>query len=185
MHMEVISIIAIFLGPLIAVVISTILNQIYLKKNSDQQIKISIFYTLMQNREFPFSPQFYVALNSINVAFYNDKEVTHAWKEFRNFIASSPEKDKIIQSDENLKWNNEKKEHFYNLLKKMTKSLNYKFDEDDIKNTSYIPPEVIENYELNNITVKSLAKQLTKFIPLAISKFTKESEQEGKNKTDD
>lgn len=36
-------------------------------------------------------------------------------------------------------------EHFYNLLKKMAKSLNYNFEEEDIKNTSYIPPEVIKN----------------------------------------
>ncbi|RZV40196.1 MAG: hypothetical protein EVJ48_01515 [Candidatus Acidulodesulfobacterium acidiphilum] len=175
--MQIISIIAIFLGPLIAVIISIKLNQYYLKKNSDQQIKINIFYTLMQNREFPFSSQFYIALNSINVAFYNNKDVIHAWKEFRNYIASNPEKDKIISNNEDLKWNTEKKEHFYNLLKKMAKDLNYEFNEDDIKNTSYIPPEVIESYKLNNITINELISKLSEFIGNALMKSNSETEQ--------
>ena len=183
--MEVISIIAIFLGPLIAVVISIRLNQFYLKKNSDQQIKINIFYTLMQNREFPFSPNIYIALNSINVAFYNDKDVTNAWVAFRNYITSNPEKDTIIPNDEDLKWNDEKKAHFFNLLKKMAKSLNYKFDEDDIKNTCYIPPEVVKNYKLNTTTASTLAEQVLKLVSMFISKYTKEIEQESKNKTGD
>lgn len=173
--MQIISIIAIFLGPLIAVIISIKLSQYYLKKNSDQQIKINIFYTLMQNREFPFSSQLYIALNSINVAFYNNKDVIHAWKEFRNYIASNPEKDKIIFNSEDLKWNNEKNEHFYNLLKKMAKSLNYEFNEDDIKNTSYIPPAAIQSYELNNVTIHELINKLSEFFGSASMKSDSET----------
>jgi hypothetical protein len=176
--MEIISIIAIFLGPTIAIVISAILNQSYLNK----QVKTNIFYALMQNRGFPFPPQFYTALNSINVAFYNDREVIHAWQEFRNYIASNPEKDKVILNNEDSNWNKEKEDHFYNLLIKMAKSLKYKFDEKDIKNTSYIPQEVIKNYELNN-NINNLVKEMKKvFSTIAISQA---SEQEGKNKTDD
>ena len=78
--------------------------------------------------------------------------------------------------------NQVKEDHFYNLLIKMAKSLKYKFDKKDIKNTSYILQEVIKNYELNN-NINNLVKEMKKvFSTIAISQV---SEQEGKNKTDD
>ena len=134
----------------------------------------------MQNRESPFSSQLYIALNSINVAFYNNKDVINAWKEFRNYVASNPEKDKTTFNNENLRWNIEKNEHFYNLLKKMAKSLNYEFNEDDIKNTSYIPPEIIQKYELDNVTIYKLINTFQDSLKMLQMKSNNETEHRSK-----
>jgi hypothetical protein len=144
MFITIISIAAIILGPIFAVVISIKMNQYYLQKNSKNQLKYNVFFTLMQTRDITLNTSHIQALNSIDLVFYDDKSVIQKWHEYRNYITSNLEKD---ISAEDKDWLNKKRDFFCILLLEMSKSLRFKFEEADIKNNSYIPESMRREQE--------------------------------------
>lgn len=129
--MEIITIVAIFLGPIFAIIISIMINRIQIKKDD----KLWIFRTLMRTRANTLSNAHIEALNMIDVTFHGnnkyDSEVVAAWKLYLDSLSdlnTSPEI--LIQRRQDL---------LIDLLKTMSTALSYNFTKESLKNTTYIP----------------------------------------------
>ncbi|MGO9263466.1 MAG: DUF6680 family protein [Candidatus Binataceae bacterium] len=133
---DVATIAAIILGPIIALQLQTHLD----KRRAAEARKLSVFKTLMTYRATTLSPNFVQALNLIDVEFSADgeKPVRDAWKilldhfydlgEFNRTGAIIPQTS--IEKSATLT---------ASLLLAMGKSLGYEFDEVQIKKGAYYP----------------------------------------------
>ena len=136
-----IMILAIFLGPIIAIQLAEYLNS----KKGKRQRKLDIFKTLMATRAYTISWDHVMTLNRIDLEFEksNDKErdVIEAWKEYHDHLSS-----KFISDEQ---WETKRVELLVELLHKMAIVLDYDFDKTHIKNSSYSPRahETIQNQE--------------------------------------
>lgn len=131
---NVIMTIAILLAPIVAIQI-----QKYLESFRDRKSrKINIYKTLMATRATSLSEKHIVALNSIDLEFNERKyiKVKKAWKIYLDHL-NKPIPDDTPESD-NL-WKEKSANYLCNLLVEMGNSLNFKFDEVDIKNNIYLP----------------------------------------------
>lgn len=133
--MEIITIIAIIIGPIAAVQVDRYLYKIRSNRNN----RVSIFKTLMATRGNVLSYRHVEALNRIDLEFSGKKkydEVISAWKLYFNNLV----KDVSEYKDEELKrWNDENHDLLVDLLLEMGKSLGYKFDKALIKRNIYSP----------------------------------------------
>jgi hypothetical protein len=129
--MEIITIIAIFLGPIIAVQLTQYID----RKRQSRIAKETLFKTLMRTRATLLSPSHIEALNMIDVEFYgnkkNNKNVVSAWKLYLDNLGDQRTPEDILLSKRN--------DLFVDLLYTMSIALNYDFDKEHIKNTCYIP----------------------------------------------
>lgn len=127
----ILTILAIFLGPILAVQISQ-----YLERNRwKRERKLNLFKDLMATRLTTLAPQHIQALNMIGVEFDPkaslDKDVIEAWKVYLDHLY-----DKNYPKET---WESRRAELMIDLLQKMAKSLDYDFDKSHIKSTSYYP----------------------------------------------
>jgi len=129
--MEIITLLAILVGPVAAIFVSKYIDHKKQKRNGKEWI----FKTLMRTRATSLSPSHVEALNMIDVEFYGDskmdKEVVAAWKLYLDNLGDT-------RTSEEIKYS-KREDLFLDLLYKMANSLNYDFDKQHIKNTSYIP----------------------------------------------
>lgn len=122
-------IVAIFLGPIVAVRLTRYLdNQKEIKER-----KVDIFKTLMATRAYTVSWLHVEALNRIDLEFDKDqeKEVIEAWKQYHDLL-----KDTITPIEQ---WEIKRVDFLVELLHKMAIVLGYDFDKTHIKNSSYSP----------------------------------------------
>ena len=122
-----ISILAIILGPILAVQASEWLQ----RRREARSRKVSIFKTLMATRASGLNYNHVEALNLIEVEFNEEKEVKAAWKAYLDHL-----NEKNL-SNEN--WASKKNDLFLDMLFLMGKKLGYDFDRTDIKNLAYFP----------------------------------------------
>lgn len=130
---EILTLIAIVLGPIIAVQL-----QKYLDRNREvQNRKLNIFKMLMASRGATLSASHVEALNRIDLEFSGDKKykkVIDAWKEYFDNLCIK------VDNNENLTiWNVRNEELRANLLYEMGQSLGYNFDKVLIKRNVYSP----------------------------------------------
>lgn len=133
---EWLTILAILLAPVIAILVG-----IYLENRKEKkQAKLWIFRTLMATRATPMSNEHIRALNMIDVTFYGIKnksrEVVEAWKAYLDNLATNLDD---ISQDGLRHWGEKNQELLIEMLQKMAISLGYHFDKTSIKNTSYFP----------------------------------------------
>ena len=130
------AIIAIILAPIFALQI-----QKYIEDRKEiKSRKMQIFRTLMATRANRLSPEHIEALNMIDIEFYKDTEITNIWKRMLDNFASYPQD--TDDKDYTVKLNSRVEESdnlLVDLLLKMSKSLDYKFDEVHLKRNIYIP----------------------------------------------
>jgi len=131
---DLLTIAAILLGPVIAIQIST-----YLAKRKDARSrKQYVFKTLMASRASRLAFEHVQALNMIDIEFYGNKSknkaVLDAWKEYLDLLSNSSLKEKSADV-----WNAKADDLFIELMYKMALALGYEFDRTAIKNTSYMP----------------------------------------------
>jgi hypothetical protein len=129
---DILTIIAIIVGPIAAVQIEK-----YLQRNRDSKNrKESIFKTLMATRGTVLSYSHVEALNRIDLEFSNDKKykkIIDSWKEYFDNLSQHA-------TDEQLPvWSARNDELLANLLYEMGKAFNYKFDKVLIKRNVYSP----------------------------------------------
>ena len=110
---EWISIVAVIVAPIVAVVIGQFL-QTRSKKRED---KMRIFTVLMNTRIYLWTEKSVEALNMIDIVFVNDKKVRAAWAELSNAYNSSEESAQMDNKRMMLK---------YKLLEEMAHCLGYK-----------------------------------------------------------
>ena len=110
---DIISIIAIIISPIVAVLVGQILQNRE-KKRAD---KMEVFKTLMVFRGLGWTPEKVKALNMIEVVFSNDKNVLNQWKIYYDRLCvENPNETELLK----IKNEGDK------LLEEMAKSLGYK-----------------------------------------------------------
>lgn len=108
-----ISIVAVIVAPIVAVVIGQFL-QTRSKKRED---KMRIFTVLMNTRAFAWTKESVEALNMIDVVFVNDKKVRDAWAKLLDSYNSNETSEQMANKRMTLK---------YKLLEEMARCLGYK-----------------------------------------------------------
>ncbi|HVA98357.1 MAG TPA: DUF6680 family protein [Bacteroidia bacterium] len=130
---EILTIVAIILGPILAVQID---KYIYIRRDNKNR-KLWIFKTLMATRGAILSAAHVEALNRIDLEFSNGKKyykVITSWKEyFDNLCQKQGTEEQIII------WSTKNEELLANLLFEMGQSLGYSFDKVLIKRNIYSP----------------------------------------------
>ncbi len=147
---EILTIIALFGGPLAAVQIQKYIEKF--KERRDR--KLYIFKTLMGSRGERVSFEHVRALNMIDIEFYNKKEITDAWENYLNSLeerADTSESRKVLAEKRN--------NMFVTLLNKMGKLLGYHFNEVYLKKRIYVP-EAHEDNEEYQYFIKGAMKDL-------------------------
>jgi hypothetical protein len=130
--LSIITIIAIIAGPILALEMQRRLDE----QREERNRKLWVFKTLMSFRATPLSPSFVQALNLIDVEFSNkneaEKSVRTKWKILLDHFGElgKPKAPDMSEKTATLT---------ANLLLAMAKSLNYDFDEVDIKKGVYYP----------------------------------------------
>ena len=133
----VLTIIAIIIGPILAIQIEKFLS----RKREERERRLRVFKTLMVTRAAVLSPAHVEALNSIDIEFNSvddkDKKVRNAWKEYLDQLAHYP-KEKTSEDDQK-RWKEKTDELLVELLYVMSKAVDYDFDKTYIKRTAYTP----------------------------------------------
>lgn len=134
--METLTLIAIFLGQIIAVQLSQFLDRRHQKTAGKEWV----FKTLMRTRATTLNPSHVEALNMIDVEFHGkkrkDRAVVSAWKLYLDNLGDYHTPNDIRHTKRN--------DLFLDLLYCMARALNYDFDKDHIKNTSYTPQGYVD-----------------------------------------
>lgn len=128
---DILNLVAILLSPIVALGISAY----WQKKQDEKGRKMHIFYTLMRTRAQRLHYDHVQALNTIDVEFYDERQVVEAWKKYLDSLEqcsydNSEAERRHIQKRDDL---------FTELLQRMATVLKYDFSITDIKNTSYYP----------------------------------------------
>lgn len=143
-----IMILAVILGPIIAVQVEKYLE----RKRDIKDSKLEIFKTLMATRGKTLDPDHVEALNMIDLEFDGEKSVTDAWKAYLDHLINIPkypttegktkekkENEKTLHNSQMVAWHNERENYLAELLYVMGQSLGYKFDKTHIKRSIYSP----------------------------------------------
>lgn len=136
---ETLTLIAIFLGPIIALTIQRILDN---RRSRDDE-RMKIFKTLMSTRGSALRLNHVEALNMINVAFYgsnkNDLNVVTKWKEYRDHLNSCPTANDPSYEVKFQNWLEKMESNLTALLETMGKAVGFNFDALEIKKGYYSP----------------------------------------------
>ncbi|GHT38792.1 hypothetical protein AGMMS49965_03160 [Bacteroidia bacterium] len=130
---EIITVVALILGPILAVQVATFLE----RRRNVKNRRVDIFKTLMATRGSSLSMAHVEALNRIDLEFSNDKKykkIVEAWKEYFDNLGQRVETDEQF-----IVWTAKNEELLANLLYEMGQSLGYKFDKVLIKRNIYSP----------------------------------------------
>ncbi|KZX59199.1 hypothetical protein A3709_16790 [Halioglobus sp. HI00S01] len=134
--MELLTLIAILTGPIIAVQVSQLLE----RRRERRGGKEWVFKTLMRTRATTLSQQHVEALNMIDVEFYGsgkkDRHVVSAWRLYLDSLNDFNTAEAVIIA--------KRKDLFIDLLSAMATALGYEFDREHIKNTTYIPQHHVD-----------------------------------------
>jgi hypothetical protein len=119
---------AIIVGPIAAWLLSYAIN----KRKEAKDRKLNIFRTLMATRSFflRFRLEHVGVLNTIPVEFSNEEKVLKAWRDYL-FTMNSTENNEELWRKRN--------DAFFELVHRISKSIGYNLDKDQIMNTSYEP----------------------------------------------
>lgn len=137
--MEVLTIIAILLGPTLAIQIQKKLDE-YKEKGGR---KLNIFRTLMATRAHRINYDHVQALNMIDLEFSdkkkNEKEILISWKIYLDHLNSAPSDDDPDYSIRFNSWIENGDTLFTKLLYAMSRYFGYEFDEVHLKKGIYSP----------------------------------------------
>lgn len=180
---EAATILAIIVGPIIAVITSRYIEDRIGKKRR----KWRIFYELMKRRDEPLT-KFSWALNLIHVEFHDKKNVIDAWDDLYNFLGEGPPAAGQTGRDlESAKRRKRKKRDrlFAILLQEMSITLGLKVDHRFIAKTVYDPIGKKRKRRMKNIIDKKIISVLNGDSPIAVQKVQKVKKASGSsNKSD-
>ncbi|GIU03407.1 hypothetical protein TUM4261_00750 [Shewanella sp. c952] len=140
-YKEIIMVIAVIAGPILAVQAQKYLESI--KENKRR--KMGLFHTLMSTRANRVSQAHVSALNMIDLEFYGktlfgkrsqsagEKKITNAWKVYNDHLNEKFTKDRLGA------WADKRDDLFTALLYAMSQHLGYDFDEVQLKRDCYKP----------------------------------------------
>ncbi|MEP2978840.1 MAG: DUF6680 family protein [Lentilitoribacter sp.] len=159
----ILTLIAIFTGPIVAVLITWILDRKY--KAYDRRLKI--FRDLMQTRGLRLDPQHVAALNLIQLEFYKKSTILEAFEKYIEHLNHSPpEKD----SDQKA-FSDRRSELFMDLLREIGQNVGCKFDKMELDRRSYVPIGWHDNNNLQQKNAQLLSAVLMGQRPIPITNF--------------
>lgn len=128
---EIIMVLAVFLGPVVAVRLTRFLDD----RKEVRERKLWIFKTLMATRAYTLAQTHVEALNRIDLEFEpknkHEKKVLHAWREYLDLLGN-----RNLAPDQ---WGVKRVDLLVELLFHMGLALNYDFDKTQIRNGTYSP----------------------------------------------
>ncbi len=159
---DIISILAILAGPVLAVQVQKFLE----RQREHKHNRAEVFKTLMATRGAVLSSYHVEALNRIDLEFSGDKKykkVIEAWKEYFDNLNNRK------KSEEDLKtWGERNEELLANLLYEMGNSLGYTFDKVLIKRNMYSPQGHVNVEREHDLIRMGLIKLLSGEISLSV-----------------
>lgn len=155
------TILAVFLGPIVAVQLTRYLDD----RKENRERKANIFKTLMATRAYNVSWAHVEALNRIDLEFNKEREVIEAWKAYLDLLNNTG-----MPPDQ---WNIRRVDLLVELLHKMARVLDYDFDKTHIKNSSYSPRAHGETEEQQAALRKGLLEVLDgkRTLPMSITNW--------------
>ncbi len=147
----ILTIIAIFFGPIKAVKITRKMD----KERDIRERKLEVFRSLMKTRRIRLSSEHVTALNLIELEFYKKTLVTKPYREYIKHL-SSP----LPASDQQEHYFTERDDLFVNLLQGLGEELGYNFDKKDLDRLSYTPV----GWEQDESTQKKNARLLSELL---------------------
>jgi len=135
---DILIIIAIILGPILAVQVQKFIEWM----NEKRTKKLAIFKTLMATRENQLSYVHVEALNKIDIEFTakKDKSVTDSWKMYHDHLGDMPRDHEDDSYKANFDaWLKKANDCLVNLLYVMAQNLGYDFDKVLLKKGAYTP----------------------------------------------
>jgi hypothetical protein len=167
--MEILTIIAIIVGPLLAIQVQKFLE----RRREDRERRLRVFKALMVTRGTVLSPLHVEALNSIDIEFTSnnekDKNVRATWKAYLDELTHFP---KEGQDDDRKRWAENINSLLVELLSSMSKAVGYDFDKTDIKRTAYTPIKYSDIELEQDFIRKSLVKLFIGGISIPIKIIT-------------
>lgn len=174
---EVLTILAIVVGPVAAVLVA----RIHDKNNEEKERKLQIFRILFFTRAESLSRDHVAALNRIDLEFKNqgkDKAVINAWKEYLDHLglgARIPDHAHIFQHEQ---WYTKCQELHVNLLYEMGRVVGYDFDKTHIKNSAY-SPQLYGNTEKEQTQLRRLLLEVLEGKrPIPLEEFSRAPTEE-------
>ncbi len=179
---EVITVVAIVLGPIFAVQAQKIIEKIREKK----QRKLYIFRTLMATRAARVSQEHVQALNMIDIEFYGkqifhkrwqskkEKDVVDAWKEYLDHLNTHQESLSFwVENGHNL---------FTKLLQKIADDVGYEFDNVLLKKGVYWPKAHSDNEEYFLMVREGIKKIISGelSLPVRVTSISSDDQKEEK-----
>jgi hypothetical protein len=144
-------ILATFLGPILAVVMTRIIDH----RRDQHQRRLFVFRTLMATRRATMSPDHVNALNLIEVEFHGHLRVTEAWRAYLRHL-STP-----FDPKDNSRVTKERQRLLTTLLFEMTSVMNIKIPELDILDGGYNPQGVVD-LEAEQKAIRVLLTEIAK-----------------------
>ena len=130
--MGVVTILAIVVGPVIAVLVTRKMDQ----ERSDKARKMDIFRTLMRTRGLPIHWDHVGALNLVEVEFINHPEVIQAWTKYLDHLNERPPIEQAQQFEAFVK---KTPALLTTLIDAIAKALDIKIGQLDILRGNYVP----------------------------------------------
>ena len=146
---DVVTILALLLSPLIALQVSEMIQ----RRREGRQRRLGVFRTLMTTRATGVAHDHVQALNMIDIEFQGEdaksKAVLNAWKAYLDHL-NSPQTNEAV-------WVSKKDDLFVDLLYEMSRHLDYDFDKTYIRRTSYFPKGVADQVTDDGVIRRGLA----------------------------
>lgn len=127
---EIATILAIFIGPISAVLVTRYIDGI----REDKQRKKDLFTNLMRTRSMKLSIDHVASLNLIQVEFYNDSNVIQKYESYISNL-NTP----VPQSDQQESFFERREDLFVDLVHSIANALGYQLDKRDLAKLSYGP----------------------------------------------
>jgi hypothetical protein len=151
--MELVTLLAILLGPISAVLITRAMDV----RAEKQRLKISVLKDLMTTRNSKLDNSHVSAINMIQIAFNKDPEIIRHYKAYLELLNMPWPSD--TKDAQNLLDRRDRK--FLDLLAEIGRSLNFNFDKQDLKTTGYFPQAHSEFQDLLMNNARLLNKLLS------------------------
>lgn len=148
------NILGLLLGPLLG-----IQTQKFIEKNQEKRkFKIFVFRTLMATRNERLGHRHVEALNSIDLAYRNEKKekkVIDAWRQYHSVLH-----DNEMAVNDSSQWNTKRESAFVDLLYEMSQCLGYSYNRLEIEKGGYSPQWHGEQNAIQDKINKGLADVL-------------------------
>lgn len=184
-----VSVFAIFLGPIFAVIMTRWLDRRREKSNR----RMEVFKTLMRTRRNTIYPEHVGALNLIEVEFAKDKKVIEKWRDLMQHFGAEHLRKGNEQSaeDDSLESKNQKDKTFYDrlaqerqsllakLLHAIANELNFKIEQLEIFEGGYTP-QGWADIELEQSAARKFVVDLylgRRSLPIGVWDYTQASSQ--------